>query len=266
MTEIDYKLPEIRVTPIAQLAKGGRWRVEAMRSYSSHLLLWFTSGQGRITVAGTSRGYGAHNAVFIPAGVMHGFEIFAQAFGTAVFIPKVLGLPFPDETAHLRIRDAAPQSELNSILANLDRELRGTLPERIRAAHYHTGLLAVWLKRQTLLHLQEQSSPDAAQRLASRFTEMLEDQFQSGMNVRQYAEALGVTPTHLSRVCNRACGRSASRLLHDRLIFEARRLLRETDTPIRQVATDLGFRSPAYFTRAFQQYTGQTPSDFRRSD
>ena len=265
MTELDYTLPEVRMTPIPRLAIGGRWRVEAMRSYSSHLLLWFTRGQGRITVAGTTRGYGAHNAVFIPSGVMHGFEVSTQVFGTAVFIPRNLGHALPLTPVHLRIRDAGPQSEISGILDNLQRELDGKLPERVRAAHHHTGLLNVWLNRQILLHNTDSQAPDAAARLTTRFTEMVEAKYQSGMNISDYAKSLGVTPTHLTRVCNQACGRPASTLLNDRVIFEARRLLRETKTPIQQVATDLGYTSPAYFTRAFQHHTGQTPSAFRRA-
>ncbi len=265
MTEIEPKLPEVRMTPIPRLAQGGRWRVEAMRSYSSDLLLWFTCGQGRITVAGTTRGYGAHNAVFIPSGVMHGFEVSNKVFGTAIFVPKALGLPFPDTPVHLRIRDATQQGEITAILSNMGRELNNNHPEHIRAIHHHTGLLSVWLKRQMLVHLQDSDAPDSAQRLSARFSEMIEQQYRSGKSVSQYAEDLGVTPTHLSRICNQACGRPASVLLHDRLIFEARRLLRETKTPIQKVASDLGFSSPAYFSRAFQQHTGQTPSAFRRS-
>ena len=63
-----------RVLPLGRLAKGGRWRTEAMRSYGAPVLLWFTRGQGRITINGRTNGYTAHNAVFIPAGTMHGFE------------------------------------------------------------------------------------------------------------------------------------------------------------------------------------------------
>jgi len=265
MTELANKLPEVRMTPIPRLAQGGRWRVEAMRSYSSNLLLWFTRGQGRITVAGTTNGYGAHNAIFIPSGVMHGFEVSTQVFGTAVFIPSDLGFPLPVIPIHMRIRDSGPQAEITGILDNLQRELDGALPERVRATHHHTGLLSVWLRRQSLLHEVGSKTPDAGQRLATRFTEMIEAEYHSGMNVAQYADALGVTPTHLTRVCNQACGRPASALLNDRVIFEARRLLSETKTPIQQVAADLGFTSPAYFTRAFQHHTGLTPSAFRRS-
>ncbi|MGB3314183.1 MAG: hypothetical protein WBB85_07205, partial [Albidovulum sp.] len=56
---------KLRIVPIPRLAAGGRWRVEAMRSLSEPMLLWFTKGQGRITIAGSTRGYTANNAVFI---------------------------------------------------------------------------------------------------------------------------------------------------------------------------------------------------------
>ena len=50
-----------------------------------------------------------------------------------------------------------------------------------------------------------------------------------------------------------------------RRIFEALRLLSETDTPVGQIGESLGFNSPAYFTRAFQNMTGVSPTSFRRS-
>lgn len=258
--------PELRMTQISRLAKGGRWRVEAMRSYSSDVLLWFTRGQGRITVAGVTAGYGAHNAVFIPAGTMHGFEASPLVYGTAVFIPKTSGLTFPTEPVHLRLRESAPQSEVTSILENLQRELEGERPERLAAVHHHSGLLAVWLQRQLLLNDLEDKAPSAGQRLAVRFSELIETHYTEGMSVAEYADALGVTPTHLTRVCNKACGRPAHMLLNDRVLFEARRRLVETDEPIKKVAEDLGFGSAAYFTRAFQHHIGSTPSRFRKDN
>jgi AraC family transcriptional activator of pobA len=99
----------------------------------------------------------------------------------------------------------------------------------------------------------------------ARFTALLETEFRSGAGVGDMAAALGVTPTHLTRCCRAACGRSAIDLLQDRRIFEARRLLAETDLPVGRVGESLGFTSAAYFTRAFQHMTGVTPSAFRRA-
>jgi AraC family transcriptional activator of pobA len=254
-----------RLVPVGRLANGGRWRVEAMRAYSEPVLLWFTRGQGRITVGGITRGYGAHNAIFIPAGMMHGFELGAQSAGSALFFGRDHGLELPDDPVHLRIREVGPQAELSAVIENIQRESENDRPGSDKAARHHLGLLTVWLERQAETSSDETPRLDASRRLARAYADILEKEFRSGKGVGEFARDLGVTATHLTRVCNKTCGRSASDLLHDRLIFEARRMLTETRTPIQQVAETLGFTSPAYFTRAFLHRTGKTPSAFRKA-
>lgn len=254
-----------RLVAIPRLAAGGRWRVEAMRSLSEPCFLWFTKGQGRITLAGITRGYTAHNGIFIPAGVMHGFEVGPQVFGTAVFFGKDCPIKLPDQPVHLRIREVHAQQELNVTLDCIQREIDSSVPAHDRAALHHLGLLGVWLERQTIKAQPEALLPDAARRLVSRYTTLMEQQFRTGAGVSEIATALGVTPTHLTRCCRQSCGRSAIELLQDRRIFEARRLLSETSTPVNQIGAAVGFASPAYFTRAFQHRTGSSPTAFRRT-
>jgi AraC-like DNA-binding protein len=255
-----------RLAAIPRLAAGGRWRVEAMRSYGEAMLLWFTRGQGRITVAGATRGYGPNTAVYIPAGTMHGFEVGQTVFGTAVFFGRGCALPLPARPRHLRIRENGVQVELNLILDAIGREMASDRPGHDRAALCHLGLLSVWLERQCTLHPEDDAPhPRSARRLAEAYARLLEREFRSGKGVAGYAADLGVTPTHLSRVCRTTMGRAAKDLLLDRVIFEARRQLIETPAPVRRIAEDLGFGSAAYFTRAFHLRTGKTPTAFRRA-
>jgi AraC family transcriptional activator of pobA len=255
----------LRVVAIPRLAAAGRWRVEAMRSISEPMLLWFTKGQGRITVAGVTRGYTNQTAVFVPAGVMHGYEVGAQVFGSAVFFGRGTDIPLPKDPQHLRIKETHAAQEMNVTLDALGREVVSTSPGSERAVRHYAGLIGVWLERQIERAAAENGPPDASRRLVARYAEMLEREFRSGMGVSDYAEALGVTPTHLTRCCRNVSGRPAKALLHDRLIYEARRLLAETDLPVWKIAGSLGFSSPAYFTRAFHQRTGQAPLSFRRT-
>ncbi|UWP90610.1 AraC family transcriptional regulator [Aliiroseovarius crassostreae] len=262
-----------RVVPLARMSKGGRWRTEAMRSYGAPVLIWFTRGQGRITVNGVTAGYGPHNCIFVPAGIMHGFEVSAQVSGTMVVFPQGSeeGLSLPRDPFHLRLLDGDRQMELSRMIDNLQKEM-----DRFDAAHAerahrammcHAGLISVWLDRQVEHQCFDQDrSPAQAKsgaKLANAFAALVEQDFHSPKSVRDYAGALGVTPTHLSRVCNRACGRSASTILADRVHYEARRLLSETTLPVKDIARSLGFASAAYFTRSFQKHTGVTPSQFR---
>jgi AraC family transcriptional regulator, transcriptional activator of pobA len=257
---------EFRMTSLARMAQGGKWRVEAMRSYSRPFLLWFTRGQGRITVNGVTRGYGPHNAVFIPAGTMHGFDMVGTVHGQAIFFPRGVDLGLPATSLHLRLRDATVQAEITALVDAMERELNRDQPGMDRALYHHAGLVAVWLERQAAALSpadRATSRPKASVRLAEAYSTLLERDFRSGKGVADYAAELGVTPTHLSRVCNETCGRPAHGLLQDRVLFEARRLLRDTALPVKDVARTLGFTSPAYFTRAFQVRTGLTPSEFR---
>jgi len=258
---------ELRIVALQRLAQGGRWRVEAMRSYSRPVLLWFTRGHGRITVAGKTRGYGAHNAIFVPAGIMHGFDVSGPIFGTMVHFPRDLIPELPDEPLHLRLRNVHIQASLNALIETMERELAQDLPGKDRALYHHAGLMAVWLER----HRDQHGLPETAtkqpmsERLSDAFSALVERDFRSGKTVEAYAAELGVTPTHLTRVCRSSTGRPASRILQDRVHYEARKLLADTKLPIKDIARGLGFRSAAYFTRAFQAQTGQTPSEFRRT-
>lgn len=259
------KSNRFRVDPLPRLMPETRWRTEAMRSYAQPLLLWFTRGQGRITVAGVTHGFGAHHAVFLPAGTMHGYEMLGQVFGMSVFFPRKNTLNLPEDSVHLRFRDVQQQAELTALIENLHRELQNGLPGQDRALMAHAGLLSIWLDREIERGNPRDSEPDAARRLVMAYTSLVEENYRSGRGVHDYAALLGVTPTHLTRSCNIACGRSASAILADRLHFEARRLLSESRRPVKTIASDLGFSSAAYFTRAFQKQTGLTPSAFRRA-
>ena len=257
--------PSFRLVAIPRLAAGGRWRVEAMRALSEPCFLWFTKGQGRITIAGQTRGYTAHNGILIPAGVMHGFEVGPQVFGTAVFFGRDSGVDLPASPLHLRIREVHAQQELNVTLDAIQRELEADTPGHLKAAQAHLGLLAVWIERQAAKVAGDAPKPDAAKKLVARFTDLMERKFRSGAGVGDLAAELGVTATHLTRCCRLTCGRSAIDLLQDRRIFEARKLLAETRLPVNRVGASLGFASAAYFTRAFQNRTGSSPTAFRRS-
>jgi AraC family transcriptional regulator, transcriptional activator of pobA len=267
MTLIPEAPSTVRLTAISRLVQAGRWRVEAMRSLREPVLLWFTQGQGRITVAGTTRGYGPHHAVFIPPGIMHGFEVAPRVQGTVVFFGREHGLDLPTTPQFLRPRDPIAQKELIAVLESIQRELETPRAGSTRAAQHHLGLLAVWLDRQLERERAAEPLPGrplAAQKLVARYASLLERDFRSNRAVADYAQALGVTPTHLTRACRATCGKGAHGLLEDRLVFEARRLLSETRMPIKDVAQMLGYSSAGYFTRAFQKAAGQTPSGFRR--
>lgn len=257
----------LALTSIAQNATHGRWRTEAMRSHRSPRLIFVGRGQGRITIAGLTSGFGANNLIYIPAGTMYGFEVGPTVYGLMLTIPSAMATEWPLEPVHLRLRDVIAQKELSLHIDALERELKSDQPSHQRAAHYQLGLLSIYFERQ--LELREDGTTDprsesASARLVAAYTDLIERDYHENMGVADYAAKLGVTPTHLARCCRQTSGKSALTLLNDRILFEARLLLRDTKDPVQKIASDLGFGSPAYFTRVFLAQTGLTPSKFRQ--
>lgn len=258
----------LSLTPIApQSAAATRWRTEAMRSHSSPRVLFFYKGQGRITVAGLTSGYGPNNLIFIPPRVMFGFETGPTVQGTMLAIPHAMAGDWPEDHVHLRLRDVIAQKEVTGHFDSLERELGSARPGASRAAHHYLGILSVYVQRQ--VEMRAADAVDArtvtsSARLVAAYTDLVERDFARPLGVADYARALGVTATHLTRCCRDTCGRPALALLNDRILYEARILLRDTRAPVQDIAAALGFASPAYFSRVFLERAGQSPTAFRK--
>jgi AraC-like DNA-binding protein len=253
----------IEIVSITSLAQRGAWRTAAMRSYSSPRLLWITKGQGRITMNGQTRGYGPNNLIYIPPNTLFGYEAGVHTYGTQVALPTHLATLWPDAPIHLRLRDVHVQKEMMQMLDNLEREHQAGTPAATRAAEFHAGLISVFMERQ-MESTPEQALPETpSSRIVASYTRLIAQNYSLAKGVAGYAQELGVTPTHLTRCCQQTCGRSALKLLNDRILYEARERLIDGPTPVSRIASDLGFGSAAYFTRAFQAATGLTPSAFR---
>lgn len=259
----------LRLMPLAKLAAAPKWQHETMRALREPAFLWVTHGQGRINIGGSTRGFHPHNAIFLPAGTMHGFQAMTRVQGTIVYFGQTHGLDLPQVPLHLRLRDATRHAEVAHLIDAVQRELDGGRPKAQQAARHQLGLLAIWLERHSQDGEEEGIRPtpslNANERLTARFSALLEREFGSSLNVTDYATALGVTPTHLSRACRASCGRTALALMQERRLFEARRMLLDTSLPVQEIAHRLGFSTPGYFSRAFTQHIGKPPSAYRKS-
>jgi AraC family transcriptional activator of pobA len=95
------------------------------------------------------------------------------------------------------------------------------------------------------------------------FVALLESEYRHHHDVAYYADALHVTPRQLSTQVRRVLGVSAKQLIEERLVTEAKRLFRFSTASIKQVAYELGYSDPAYFSRVFKRWTRLSPQQYR---
>jgi AraC-like DNA-binding protein len=102
--------------------------------------------------------------------------------------------------------------------------------------------------------------------LALKFVQLVEQQFLIRQTVQEYAKLLGVSPNYLSQAVSVSLGRGAYEIIVDRILVEAKKLLRYTELSIAEVASYLGFEEPTHFTRFFKRSLSLTPFEYRQSN
>ncbi|WP_135504813.1 AraC family transcriptional regulator [Roseovarius aestuariivivens] len=254
-----------RLLTLAQWTGPAAWRATLPHSSARAALVWITRGQGRALLGGRRRGLGVHTALALPARTLFALETGPQSFGLVCEFPAGSAWPMPDEPTLLRVRDTRAQAELTTLLETMQREQNETRAFLDEALNAQASLLTVWLRRAILARQDDPAKPSAAETLAAAYAALVERDYAKGLAMQDFARGLGVTPTHLTRICKTSSGMTASALLTGRILHAARDLLETTDLPANRIAAMLGFRSAAYFSRFVQKHTGTPPTTLRKT-
>jgi AraC family transcriptional regulator, transcriptional activator of pobA len=78
-----------------------------------------------------------------------------------------------------------------------------------------------------------------------------------------FAEELHLSANYFGDLIKKETGKSAQEYIHLKLIDVAKEKVFDTTKSISEIAYELGFQYPQYFTRLFKQKTGYTPNEYR---
>lgn len=118
----------------------------------------------------------------------------------------------------------------------------------------------------TAFNQWEQGFSSPQQILLQKFIQLVNSYYIEKRTIEEYAEMLSVSPNHLSHSVKSASGKNALSFINDRIITEAKSLIRFTDFDIAEIAYQLNFSDPANFGKFFKKHTDQTPLAFRKSE
>jgi AraC-like DNA-binding protein len=84
--------------------------------------------------------------------------------------------------------------------------------------------------------------------------------------VAEYASAMHNTVPHLCFTIKQASSRTAGALIVEAIITDAKAQLKLSISPIKEIASSLGFENVALFNRFFKTHTGITPKNYRNGE
>ena len=243
------------------------WELSPHRHARLHQVLLVEKGGGSVTLDGKAHLLKQGSLVNVPPNHVHSFRFEKNTRGWVTTIADEL----MDE---LLVGVGTKRSDINQatvlqsdvFMANTVQQiwLEFSSQEKARALMLRglSGVLLAWVARQlAAASIGDAQANDSV--LVQRFKALIEQNFASHWKVSQYAKALSISPTHLSRLTRAANGMSALRMIEARLMREARRNLAYTNLSISSIAYTLGFSDPAYFSRVFTRDAGISPKAFR---
>jgi AraC-like DNA-binding protein len=117
------------------------------------------------------------------------------------------------------------------------------------------------------------ANSNAAVRISTLFLELLERQFPIESTSHQialrspseYASQMAIHVNHLNRALRETSGKTTSKLIAERLVQEAKTLLRHTTWNVGEVAWSLGFEERSHFINFFKKNTRCSPGAYRET-
>ena len=132
------------------------------------------------------------------------------------------------------------------------------IPEII---YVHHQMAMDFVCRMRQLHRNVASSKQVAQAIDYIYVHIMDR-----ITVNKLAEAINISPTHLSRIFKQETGISVSEYIRQRKIDMAKNLLRFSDYDFVEIAVMLSYSSQSHFIQHFRSQTGMTPKTYRKQN
>lgn len=156
--------------------------------------------------------------------------------------------------------DAAGQQRIKNLLSGLFQLLHGQGKQKkaeVILAHLHTLLTEF-----NTAYFEQYQSPDmvAGSKLAKyiAFKLAVETQLTEQHDVQSIADKLALNSSTLYAIVKEFGGVSPKEWITNRLMLEAQRKLQYSTVSVKELAYDLGFNDPGYFSRLFKKSTGKS--------
>ena len=237
-------------------------------------LFFVESGGVELTEASQKRQFSGPVLLLIPPAALHGLVYTPDATGRILTLSDALlsHLFSPDSPLTPMLESIQCISDFDEtysaqavgqLIAPIDDELFGDQPERQTMLHLNLQRLFIVVYRLWRQNETRRGTPNSRSIQYFRRFQQLVRQTDTEKTVAQLASELAITPVHLNRICQTIAGKSASQLVQEHVLNEARKYLTYTSYSVSEIAYLLHFEYPNYFAKFFRKHTGLSPTEFR---
>lgn len=146
-------------------------------------------------------------------------------------------------------------------LCLIQEELNNKPFQFLTSIHARIALILTEINRAKIARGDEIWKPEA---LFLKFLEMVRNNFQHNYSLHVIAEKLNTTVSRLNELAKLYAGKTAQNVIYGLIISEAKRLLQYEKLTVKEVAFNLGFNDPFYFSNFFRKKTKISPKTYQK--
>lgn len=253
-----YRMPEF-----FQQLKG--METDTMHLHGFYEIIWFQKGSGTHYVDFNQYAIAPGTIFFISPGQIHSFDTKHDQEG---YVLKICAELFDDfvSLSCVTVQDK-DSAALEMLIGAMQEELKkeDSLGHR-EALHALVKLFVIMVRRSYAGMNPSAPNPHKVSYKAFlNFRKLIEENYCRLHTVKDYASLLNVSSKTLTLYVNECSKYSPLELINNRIILEAKRLLRYSVLSVKEIAFRLGFEDPSYFAKFFKRMVKQSPADYRES-
>lgn len=249
--------------------------VHNLHRHSFFFILVLKNGEGSHEIDFVSYDVQDHSVFFLRPGQVH--QLFLKVGSTGYLVEFNDAFYHPqDLLAGQRLRKASNKNYCNpksdrfeKLYASLDNMFR----EYTNREDSYQDMICSNLGIFCIEYIREsQSQNDTVLPLRSYVQERFEDfvelvskNITAFKQVAAYVEMMHLSPYQLNEITKASVGKTASELINEYIILEAKRYLLATSNQVKEIAETLGYEDVSYFIRFFKKQTGSSPDVFRQT-
>jgi AraC family transcriptional activator of pobA len=199
-------------------------------------------------------------------------------FFTHQYLYQYIGNSFTNEFPFLQSENGVvvslSETELNGVkrlLNEMHSLFKSEKENRYKILFHYINILLLECK--SLKGIESTSSLTSSENIINLFQEQLNRYFvalsrnlpHEPLTLTNIARELHLHPIYLSNLVKLKCGKTVSQIIRERMVLEAKALLRNSNMTVSEVAYYLRFTDTSNFAKFFKSLTGTTPSFFRSS-
>jgi AraC family transcriptional activator of pobA len=264
----------INLVSIDSSCRKHNWVIKPHFHSNLYQFFFIESGSGSFIFNEKSKSFSGINMIIIPENNLHGFQFSEDIKGYTLsvsshVIDKIINndkdLVFQINRVRL-INLNNNFEEFNDIMDSIRRMLKEFMLQAEKENQFLETLLLLLIIKMYRMTIESEKEFVASSRELSyykEFIKMVKNTVPTNRSINDFTSSLGISKTHLNRVCQAIAGISTKEVISKYLINESMVLMAHTDMTISEIAYQLEFKDVSYFCRFFKKQVGYSPAQYR---